>query len=48
MEPAHELGLPSVWINRLGEDRDPSICGAVQPDLHDLLATVERVRAAAA
>ena len=48
MEPAHRLGLPSVWINRLGEARDETICGAVQPDLHDLLATVERVRAAAA
>ena len=48
MEPAHELGLPSVWINRLGEDRDESICGAVQPDLGDLLAIVERVRAAVA
>ena len=33
-----------MWINRLGEDRDESICGAVQPDLGDLLATVERVR----
>jgi 2-haloacid dehalogenase len=21
--PAHELGIPSVWINRLGERRDP-------------------------
>ena len=47
MEPAHRLGLPSVWINRLGEDRDESICGAVQPDLDDLLAAVERVRAVA-
>jgi 2-haloacid dehalogenase len=48
MEPAHRLGLPSVWINRLGEQRDEAICGAVQPDLGDLLAVVERVRAAAA
>jgi 2-haloacid dehalogenase len=47
MEPAHRLGLPSVWINRLGEVRDESICGAVQADLHDLLAVVERVRAVA-
>jgi 2-haloacid dehalogenase len=22
IEPAHELGIPSVWINRLGEDDD--------------------------
>jgi len=47
MEPAHRLGLPSVWINRLGEVRDETICGAVQPDLRDLLAVVERVGAAA-
>ena len=47
MVPARELGLPSVWINRLGEDRDESICGSVQPDLHGLLAAVERVRALA-
>jgi 2-haloacid dehalogenase len=46
MVPAHELGLPSVWINRLGEPRDESICRAVQADLGDLLATVERVSAA--
>ena len=47
MVPAHGLGLPSVWINRLGEDRDESICGSVQPDLHGLLAAVERVHALA-
>ena len=47
MEPAHRLGLPSVWINRLGEARDESICGAVRPDLADLLATVERLAPAA-
>ena len=44
MVPAHQLGLPSVWINRLGERRDESICGAVRPDLHGLPATVESVR----
>jgi 2-haloacid dehalogenase len=47
MVPASELGLPSVWINRRGEARDESICGAVQPDLADLLATVERLAPAA-
>lgn len=47
MVPAHSLGLPSVWINRLGEADDPSICGAVRPDLHGLLDVVERVRDAA-
>jgi 2-haloacid dehalogenase len=44
MVPAHELGLPSVWINRLGERRDESICGAVRPDLGGLLEAVESVR----
>ena len=23
IEPAHELGIPSIWINRLGEPDDP-------------------------
>jgi 2-haloacid dehalogenase len=41
IEPAHQLGLPSVWVNRQGEDRDESIAGAVLPDLAGLLAAVE-------
>ncbi|MET0579016.1 MAG: HAD family hydrolase, partial [Ilumatobacteraceae bacterium] len=44
MVPAHQLGLPSVWINRLGEQRDESICGTVRPDLRGLLDVVESVR----
>ena len=48
MLPARELGIRRVWINRLGESDDPTICDAVQPDLHGLLATVERVRASPA
>jgi hypothetical protein len=32
-----------VWINRLGEGDDPSICDAVRPGLHGLLSTVEEV-----
>ncbi len=43
MQPARELGIPSVWINRQGEERDESIIGAVQGDLGDLAAAVERV-----
>lgn len=43
MEPARDLGIPRVWINRLGETDDPSICDAVLPDLRGLLATVEQV-----
>lgn len=47
MVPAHARGVPSVWINRLAEAADPSICGAVRPDLQGLLAVVEHVRATA-
>ncbi|MEV4570910.1 HAD family hydrolase [Nonomuraea sp. NPDC049419] len=40
--PAHRLGLPRVWINRLGhEPEDPSVIQRVQPDLHGLRAAVE-------
>ena len=48
MVPARELGIRRVWVNRLAEADDPSICDAVQRDLHGLLATVERVRTASA
>src|SRR5215211_7842628 len=41
MIPARELGIRRVWINRLGEGDDPSICDAMLPDLHGLLASVE-------
>jgi 2-haloacid dehalogenase len=46
MMPARELGIPRVWINRLGSSDDPSIADAVLPDLADLTDTVERVHAA--
>ncbi|WP_345398024.1 hypothetical protein [Nonomuraea salmonea] len=40
--PAHRLGLPRVWINRLGhEPEDPSVIQRVQPGLHGLRAAVE-------
>jgi 2-haloacid dehalogenase len=45
MVPAHELGIPRVWVNRLGDGDDPSIADAVRPDLTDLVATVESVHA---
>lgn len=38
--PAHELGIPSVWINRTGDPADPSIAGAVLPDLTGLATAV--------
>ncbi|WP_043634853.1 HAD-IA family hydrolase [Nonomuraea candida] len=44
--PAHRLGLPRVWINRLGErPADASVIQRVQPDLRGLLAAVEAARA---
>jgi 2-haloacid dehalogenase len=43
MRPAHALDIPRVWINRLGEQDDPSITDAVLPDLADLVKTVEQV-----
>jgi 2-haloacid dehalogenase len=45
--PAHELGIPRVWVNRLGEPDDPSIAGAVLPDLTGLPAAVREVHAGA-
>jgi len=46
MVPASQLGIPRVWINRLGESDDPTIAHAVLPDLHGLLAVVETASAA--
>jgi FMN phosphatase YigB (HAD superfamily) len=43
MQPARELGIPTVWINRQGEQRDESIVGAALGDLGGLAAVVERV-----
>ncbi len=43
MEPAHRLGIRRVWINRQAErPKDPSIPQEVLPDLHGLLAVVEK------
>ena len=40
--PANELGLPSVWINRLGEQPGPQPTRE-QPDLTNLAAALEEV-----
>jgi len=40
--PAHQLGLPSVWINRIGDPADPSIAGVVRPDLTGLAGVLDR------
>jgi 2-haloalkanoic acid dehalogenase type II len=40
--PANELGLPSVWINRLGEQPGPQPTRE-QPDLTNLVATLAEV-----
>jgi 2-haloacid dehalogenase len=41
--PAHELAIPSVWINRRGETADPSIAGAVLTGLTELAETLQRL-----
>jgi 2-haloacid dehalogenase len=51
IEPANELQLTSVWINRLGETRDPRTRTVPQPTrelpaLDGLAATLEEVAAA--
>jgi 2-haloacid dehalogenase len=38
--PAHELGIPSIWINRLGERHEPAPTRE-QPDLRGLADTLE-------
>jgi 2-haloacid dehalogenase len=41
--PAHELGIPRVWINRTGDASDPALADAVLPDLTGLAATLEHL-----
>jgi 2-haloacid dehalogenase len=43
IEPAHHLGIKSIWINRLDEPNDPSIAAAVLPDLRGLPQAVGRL-----
>ena len=40
--PANELGLPSVWINRLGETPGPKPTKE-QPDLAGLAGALEEI-----
>jgi 2-haloacid dehalogenase len=40
--PAHELGIPSVWINRLGERGEPAPTREL-PDLHGLADVLDEV-----
>ncbi|HYS37344.1 MAG TPA: HAD family hydrolase [Pseudonocardiaceae bacterium] len=47
MVPAHELGIPRIWINRHSLPDDPSIVDAVLPDLTGLVDTIESVHTAA-
>ena len=42
--PANELGLPSIWINRLGEQRGPEPTKEL-PDLRQLPAVLDEVAA---
>lgn len=43
IRPAHQLGIPSVWVNRQGEKDDPSLAGAVINALSDLPEAVARL-----
>jgi 2-haloacid dehalogenase len=43
MIPTHALGIPRIWVNRLGQDDDPSIADAVLPDLRQLTEAVGEV-----
>lgn len=47
MQPAHELNIPRVWINRQGLTDDPSITDVVLPDLTNVVRAVEQVNSAA-
>lgn len=39
--PARRLGIPRVWINRIGDPSDPTLADAVLPDLTGLATTLE-------
>jgi 2-haloacid dehalogenase len=43
IKPTHELGITRVWVNRQGENDDPSIAEAVIRGLADLPAAVGRL-----
>ena len=48
IRPAHGLGIPRVWINRLGQPDEDLLASAVLPGLDGLDETVEAVRGRAA
>jgi 2-haloacid dehalogenase len=48
IRPAHSLGIPRIWINRLGEPDADLLATRVLPDLTGLAPAVEAVRAGAA
>lgn len=43
IRPAHDLGIPRVWVNRQGEKDDPSLADAVISGLAELPAAVARL-----
>jgi 2-haloacid dehalogenase len=40
IRPCHALGIPRIWINRLGEPDDPTLADRVLPDLTGLPSAV--------
>ncbi len=43
--PAHRLGIRRIWVNRLGEQDDPTLADAMISGLHELPAAVRTVAA---
>ena len=46
IRPASELGIHRIWVNRQGEDDDPSLADATLADLSELPETVASVQRA--
>ncbi len=46
IRPCHALGIPCIWINRLGEAHDPSLADLVRPDLVHLPEAVTQLERA--
>lgn len=43
IKPAHALGIPRIWVNRLGEGDDPALADAVTSGLAELPEAVAAV-----
>ncbi|HYA00091.1 MAG TPA: HAD family hydrolase [Candidatus Binatia bacterium] len=43
IRPCHALGIPRIWINRLGQPDDPGLADAVLTGLSGLAEAVERL-----